>query len=1147
MKRLGMPASDDKIIHHLKRRMPAFSAKATAALRPGQRAWRSSDGVSWREGKGPPTESFVTGLVAAGPGYVVMTWEDGAWTSPDGVAWTRAASPRTSRPIEHLVAGPDSILAAGQADAWSSPNGQTWRHVADFEDLRLTDPGDSVDWMGLGWTSLGFTAANYTRWDGPGAFETAEFVVSIDGHTWNPVGSWTSRRGWHPEISRIVGGGDRLIAVGTLAGWLDGAPDLALVLVSPASLVPSTLPAARGSIVDLGTLGGRATATDINAVGQVVGYSTSVNGTHGFLWEAGRMTELTTPSGGWAIPRAINDLGQVVGVATAANGERHAFLWDGGRMTDLGALGASGSRATGINNLGVVVGVRDGAPGQRTCGFVWEAGKVTDLCLTDALAVNDAESAVGQGFPIRDGPRPAWVVFGNSDWRGYTLPALAGGPSSPHDINAGGSDEDGWLIVGTSLAANGKMHAVRWLGSGLGMENIHENDILDLGTLGDPDVNASAYGLNANGEIVGESGVGHGSDASRAVLWAAGAIRDLGTLGGDSSVARAINDDGVIAGSAQDASGAWHAVLWVIERPSAAAAPAIPTPQSTPTPAPVATPTPALPLEDPVVGRMAAVVTDTRLKVRTAPGTGTNSKILGWYLYPQQRAMVLEGPVRASGSPWYRVLVNGSEGWVAGRSGTGERWLAAVTPDRAIAVGPHTCVLSSAGGVRCWGPNSLGQLGDGTSTSRYAPVDVSGLSSGVTAIAIGGTHTCALTGVGGAKCWGDNALGQLGDGTTTSRSTPVDVVALTGGVVAIAAGGQHTCALMSGGGVKCWGRNDRGQLGDGTATTRGTPVDVLGLVSGVSAIAAGEDETCAVTAGGGVKCWGMNKYGQLGDGTAANRHTAVDVVGLSSGATAISVGWSHACALMSTGGVKCWGSNQYGQLGDGTTAARTTAVDVAGLTSAVTAITAGPIHTCALTRIGGVRCWGSNSLGQLGDGTKTERSTPVGVVGLASGVTALAAGGATSHAAGGAHACAITGAGGVKCWGYNNLGQLGDGTTTARASPVDVDFAIHQAILVRPSNPAGTISKGTVVTFTATVRPLGPSGARATVRFVVKHRTTGAWILVAQRDVRTDTTGFATFRLALSGAGSWVVRAQALDNEHSTASRWSANLAYTVP
>jgi alpha-tubulin suppressor-like RCC1 family protein len=212
-------------------------------------------------------------------------------------------------------------------------------------------------------------------------------------------------------------------------------------------------------------------------------------------------------------------------------------------------------------------------------------------------------------------------------------------------------------------------------------------------------------------------------------------------------------------------------------------------------------------------------------------------------------------------------------------------------PMIAIAAGGyHTCAITEAGGVKCWGGNAYGQLGDGSSSQRSTPVDVVGLTSGVKAITIGGPYTCALTTAGGVKCWGRNFAGQLGDGTDESRNAPVQVVGLTSGVKAITAGGHHTCAVTETRKVKCWGSNGSGQVGDGTTINRSTPVDVLGLTSGVKAIAAGGHHTCAITEAGGVKCWGDNDSGQLGDATTLHRNTPVDVIGLTTGVKAITTG-----------------------------------------------------------------------------------------------------------------------------------------------------------------------------------------------------------------------------------------------------------------
>jgi len=384
-------------------------------------------------------------------------------------------------------------------------------------------------------------------------------------------------------------------------------------------------------------------------------------------------------------------------------------------------------------------------------------------------------------------------------------------------------------------------------------------------------------------------------------------------------------------------------------------------------------------------------------------------------------------------------------------------WMSGGLLESIAAGDAHTCALTTGGGVKCWGSNAQGQLGDGTTTNRPTAVDVTGLSTGVTAITAGGNHTCAVFADGRVKCWGENQYGQLGDGTTTQRSTPVDVTGLASGAIAISAGDFHTCAITTGGGVKCWGNNGQGQLGNGGITASLTPVDVSGLTSDVTAISANSWTTCAV-ASGAARCWGNNQYGQLGDNTTTQRLTPVNVTGLTSGVTTVAAGEFHTCAITTGGKAMCWGNNNNGQLGDNTTARSFTPVEVSGLTSGVATIDAGNSHTCAVTTGGGAKCWGLNGNGQVGDGTTTQRLRPVDVTSLTSGVSAVGTGDF--------HSCALTTTGGAKCWGHNGQSRLGDGTTSQRTSPVDV--VGHEPLAVTTSSlPNATVGSSYSLTLTA--------------------------------------------------------------------------------
>ena len=348
--------------------------------------------------------------------------------------------------------------------------------------------------------------------------------------------------------------------------------------------------------------------------------------------------------------------------------------------------------------------------------------------------------------------------------------------------------------------------------------------------------------------------------------------------------------------------------------------------------------------------------------------------------------------------------------------------------------GKLTCILVDGGGVKCWGNNFNGELGNGSMKNSSTPVLVGGIL-GAIAVNSGYEHSCVVFPGGTVSCWGTNHIGELGDGTLMSSPTPISVGGL-GGVVASSSGAAHTCALLADGSLYCWGDNEAGQLGVNSFNRRPpfgisnpTRVDAVSNAVGVSA---GFINTCALISGGSIECWGYNYDGQVGNGTVNRKRpyavpSPAHVTGITS-AVSISAGAFHTCALIAGGTVKCWGYVKAGGLLAKPLLHTSVPKQVPGIADAVS-ISSGGFHNCALLADGTVKCWGANQFGQLGNGKLVDSIKPVTVIGVKHAV---------SISSGALHTCAVLSGGAVKCWGSNDEGELGTGSLSQSARPLTV-------------------------------------------------------------------------------------------------------------
>lgn len=347
------------------------------------------------------------------------------------------------------------------------------------------------------------------------------------------------------------------------------------------------------------------------------------------------------------------------------------------------------------------------------------------------------------------------------------------------------------------------------------------------------------------------------------------------------------------------------------------------------------------------------------------------------------------------------------------------------------AMSSHVCALPNSNQLYCWGNNESGQLGIGVTGHQYDATTPQAIDSTTQyqIVSLGSQHTCALTVAGQIKCWGANFQGQIGNGTQSPAVVNPTTIDLSTSYKFVTAGSEHSCGITTAGKLKCWGYNFRGELGDGTNNLSSIPISIDAGENYIS-VSAGQDFTCAVTANGQLKCWGDGAYRKLGTGNTANQSLPTNI-DIGTKYVEVNVGGSHACALTESHQIKCWGRNSHGQVGNGLqNGADVSTPELIDASTQYVTIGVGYVHTCGLTQNQQIKCWGLNNIGQMGN-----NAVPVNnyLPGLVSGGGLYLKIAIASYSA-----CALTTNNSLFCWGDNQNGQLGSGNKVDSPIPIAV-------------------------------------------------------------------------------------------------------------